>query len=98
MPTMSKDMHEQLQVAHKVVDAVHRVNRKTCVTLLTYNVDKSEISCAQVRLLARKEKKDEKFQHKAHVEYKLDEFIDRIDVLNSVSDKIVTNQPVYNVT
>ena len=51
--TMSKDIDEQLKLAHKVVDIVDR-NRKICVTLLRYNVDKPESSYAQVRLFARK--------------------------------------------
>ena len=61
IPTMSRDMDEQLGLAHKVVDVVDRTNRKICVTLLRYNVDKPESSYAQVRLFARK-KEDEKFQ------------------------------------
>ena len=44
MRTMSKDMDEQLKLAHKVVDVVDRANRKICVTLLQYNVDKPESS------------------------------------------------------
>ena len=36
--TMSKDMDEQLKLAHKVVDVADRANRKVCVTLLRYNV------------------------------------------------------------
>ena len=39
IPTMSKDMDEQLKLAHKVVDVADRENRKICVTLLRYNVD-----------------------------------------------------------
>ena len=46
IPTVSKDMDEQLEVAHKVVDVVDRANRKNCVTLLRYNVDKPESSYA----------------------------------------------------
>ena len=42
IPTMSKDMDEQLKLAHKVVDVVDRANRKICVTLLRCNVDKPE--------------------------------------------------------
>ena len=61
IPTMSKDMDEQLKLAHKVVDAVDRANREICVTLLRYNVDKPESSYAQVRLFARK-KENKKFQ------------------------------------
>ena len=59
--TMSKDMEEQLELAHKVVDVVDRANRKIGVTLLRYNVDKPESSYSQARLFARK-KEDEKFQ------------------------------------
>ena len=40
IPTMSKYMDEQLKLAHKVVDVVDRTNRKICLTLLRYNVDK----------------------------------------------------------
>ena len=34
LPTMTKDMNEQLKLAHKVVDVVDQANRKVCVTLL----------------------------------------------------------------
>ena len=61
IPTMSRDMDEQLKLAHKVVDVVDRTSKEICVTLLRYNVDKPESSYAQVRLFARK-KEDEKFQ------------------------------------
>ena len=40
--TMSKDMDEQFKLAHKVVDVVDRANRKICVFLLQYNVEKPE--------------------------------------------------------
>ena len=58
---MYKDMGEQLKLARKVVDVVDRANKKSFVTLLRYNLDKTEGSYAQVRLFARK-KEDEKFQ------------------------------------
>ena len=61
IPTKSKDMDEQLKLAHKVVDVVERANGKICVTPLRYNVDKPESSYAQVRLFARM-KEDENFQ------------------------------------
>ena len=44
--TLSKDMDEQHKLADKVVDVVDRANRKICVTLLRYSVDKPENSCA----------------------------------------------------
>ena len=66
IPTKSRDMDEQLKLAHKVVDVVDRTNRKICVTLLRYNVDKPESSYAEVRLFVRK-KVDEKFQQVVYV-------------------------------
>ena len=81
--TMSKDMCEHLKLAHKVVDVVDRANRKICVTLLRCNVDKPESSSAQVRVFARR-KEDEKFQQVVYVNYKLEEFIYSLDVMNTV--------------
>ena len=49
---MSRDMDEQLKQAHKVVDVVDRTNRKICVTLLRYKVDKLDSFYAPVRLFA----------------------------------------------
>ena len=97
IPTMSRDMDEQLKLAHKVVDVVDRTNRKICVTLLRYNVDKPESSDAQVQLFARK-KEDEKFQQVVYVNCKLEEFIYLLDVMNSVYDKVITNQPICKVS
>ena len=71
-------------------------NRKICVTLLRYNVDKPESSYAQIRVIARKTE-DEKFQHVVYVNYKLEEIFYLLDVLNSVYDKVFTNQPICNV-
>ena len=96
IPTLSKDMDEQLKLADKIVDVVGRANRKICVTLLRYYRDKPESSYAQVQLFARK-KKDEKIQQSVNVNYKLEEFIFLLVVMKSVYDKIITNQPVYNV-
>ena len=95
IPTMSKDMDEQLKLAPKEVDVVDRANKKVCVTLLRYNVDKPESSYAQVQLFARK-KEDEKFQQVVNVKYKLEEFIYLLDKMNSVYDKVITDQPICN--
>ena len=89
-------MDEQLKLAHKVVDVVDRANKKICVTLLQYNVDKPESSYAQVGRFARK-KEDEKFQQVVNVNYKLEEFIYLLDVMNSVYEKVFNNQPICNV-
>ena len=86
--TLSKDMEEQLKLAHKVNDVVDRPNRRICVTLLRYKVDNPETSYAQVRLFARK-KEEEKFQQFVYVTYRLAEFIYLLDVMNSVYDKVL---------
>ena len=96
IPGKSRIMDEQLKLAHKVVDVVDRANRKICVTLLRYNVDKPESSYAQVRLFARKNE-DEKFQQVVYVNYKLEDFIYLLDLMSSAYDKVITNQPICNV-
>ena len=70
-------MDEQLKLAHKLVDSVDRANRKICVTLLRYSVDKQESSYAQVRLFARKNEV-EKMQQIVYVNYKLGKFMQLI--------------------
>ena len=42
IPTKSKDLGEQLKLAHDVVDVMDRANRKIYVTALPYRVDKPE--------------------------------------------------------
>ena len=96
IPTMSKDMVEQLKLAHKVVDILNRANRKTCVTVLRYNMDKPESCYAQVQFFARKNE-DEKFQQVLYVNYKLEEFIYLLEVMISWYDKVITNQHNCNV-
>ena len=96
IPTLSKDTYGQLNRAHKVTNVMNLSNRNNCVTLLHYNADKPDNSYAQVRLIARK-KEDEKFQQVVSVNYKLEEFIYLLDIMISVYDKIVTNQPICNV-
>ena len=44
LSTMSKDMDELLKLAHRLVDVVNRANRKICVTLLRYSVDRPRSS------------------------------------------------------
>ena len=92
--TLSKDMEEQLKLVHEVIDVVDRSNR-ICVTLLRYKVDNPDTSYAQVRLFGRKTE-EEKFQQIVYVNYKLDEFIYLLDVMNSVYDKVIANQPICN--
>ena len=89
-------MEEQLKLVHRVIDVVDRPNRKICVTLLRYKVDNPDTSYARIRLFERK-KEEDKFQQIVYVNYRLDEFIYLLDVMNSVYDKVISNQPICNV-
>ena len=84
IPTMSKDMDEQLKLAHKVVDEVDRANRKICVILL------------HIQLFARR-KEEEKSQQFLYVNYKLEEFLYLLDVMNSVYNEVFVKKPLCNV-
>ena len=46
IPTMSKNMDEQLELAHNVFEVADGTNRNNCATLLRYNMDKPESSYA----------------------------------------------------
>ena len=83
-------------LVHKVIDVVDRPNGSICVTLRGYKAENPEISYAHVWLFGRK-KKEEKFQQVVSVNYKLDEFVYLLDVMNSVFDKVIANQPICNV-
>ena len=63
------------------------------VTLLRYKVDNRQTSYAQVRLFGRK-KEEEKFQQTVYVNYKLEEFVYLLDVMNSMYDKVIANRPI----
>ena len=73
IPTMSKEMYEQLKLAHNVAEVVDLAKKKNCVNLLQYKV-KSQKLCGQVRFFPGK-KEDEKLQQNDYVIHKLDEFI-----------------------
>ena len=66
------------------------------MTLVRYKVDIPETSYAQVCLIGRKTE-EEKFQQIVYVNYKLQEFVCLLYVMNSVYDKIFANQPICNV-
>ena len=51
IPAMSRDLDEQLKLAHKVIDVMDRGNRKISVALLQYLAEGLESSYAQVRIL-----------------------------------------------
>ena len=91
IPTLSKDMDEQLKLAHKLVDLVDGTKWNTCVTLMRSSVDKPKSSYAQLNLFAKK-KENEKFQQIIYVNYKLEELIYLLDGINSVYDNIIVKK------
>ena len=94
--TLFKDTEEQLNLVHKVIDVLDRPNRRICLTLLRYKVDNPETSYDQVRIFGRK-KEEEKFQQIVYVNYRIDEIVYLLDVMNSVYDKVIANQPICNI-
>ena len=94
--TLFKDMEEQLKLVHKVTDIVDCPKKRNCMTLLRYKADNPDTSYAQVRLLGRKTK-EENFRQIVYVNYKLGAFVYLLDVMNSVYDKVIANQPICNV-
>ena len=70
---LAKDMEEQLKLTPNVVEVADRPHRQICVTMLRYNVEKSETLYVQVRLFGRKQD-EEKFNKIVYVNYKIDEF------------------------
>ena len=82
IPTMSIDIDDQPKKTHKAVSALDWANRKICVTLLLFNVDKPESSYAHVRLMRGRRRT--KFQQFVHVNYKLREFISLFSIMTSV--------------
>ena len=68
---MSKDMDEQLKLTQRVADSVDRPNRKICMSMLRYNVNKPESFYAQVPLSYARKKELEKFQQIVYVNEKL---------------------------
>ena len=64
--------------------------------MLKYKVDNPESYYAQVCLFGRK-KEEGKFQLIVYVNCRLDEFVYLLDVMNSVYDKVIANQPICNI-
>ena len=81
-------MEEQLKLTDKIVEVFEGPDRKT---MLRYNVKKPETSYVQVRLF-RKRKDEENFSKIIYVDYKLDEVICLLAVMNSVYDKVIANE------
>ena len=79
-----------------MIDVVDRPNRRICVTLLRYKVDNPESFYAQFRLFGWKTE-EENFQQDVYVIYKLDNIVYLVDVMSSVYDKVIADQPISNV-
>ena len=89
-------MEEQFKLVHKVIDVVDCPNRRSSVTLKRCEMDNPETSYIQVRLFGRM-KEAKKFQQIMYVNYKLDQFLYHFDVMNSVYDMVIANQPILKI-
>ena len=86
IPAISKDLDEQLRLAHRVVDVVDCPNGKICLAILRHNVGNPEGSYVQIRVSAKK-KKEENFQKTVYLNFKPEETLILADVMNSVYKK-----------
>ena len=59
-------------------------------------MDKPESTYVQLRLFTRNSEHD-KFQQLVFVNYKYDEFLCLLDVNNSISDQVLSNQSLCNI-
>ena len=96
MKLLAEAMEEQLKLTHKVLEVVDRPDRKICVTMLRYKVEKPETSFAEVRLFGRR-KGEEKFNQIVYVNYYFDDFIYLLDVMNSAYDKVIASELLCKV-
>ena len=93
---LSKDLYEQLKHVQKAITIVDRPKRKIIATLKKYCMDKPESTYVQLRLFTRNSEHD-KFQQLVFVNYKYDEFLCLLDVINSISDQVLSNQSLCNI-
>ena len=96
IPTMPKDIDEQLKLAHKGIDVVDQANRKIYLPLLRHNVEKPECSYARTGLFAKKEE-EEKSEQNVYVVYKHEDFLYLLEGMDSFYDEAFTNKPICNV-
>ena len=89
---LSRDIDEQLKHVHKVTEIVEGAKRKVCVIFLRYKKDNPETSYAQIRLFTHRTE-EENFQQLVYVNYKIDEIIYLLDVMNSVCEQVLDNKP-----
>ena len=93
---LSKDLDEQLKHVQKAITIVDRPKRKIIATMKKYCMDKPESLYVQLRLFTRNSEHD-KFQQLVFVNYKYDEFLCLLDVINSISDQVLSNQSLCNI-
>ena len=90
----AREMETQLKMAHKVYNVVDLSHRRICVTMLRYKVKIPKTSYVQIRLFTPdKDFQAGRFQQIVYVNYRLDEFLELLDVMDSARDKILKNQP-----
>ena len=80
---LSKDLQEQLKHVQKTITNLDGPKSKIIATMKRYYVDKPDTTYAQFQVLMRKNEA-EKLQQPVFVNYKLDELLSFLDLINSV--------------
>ena len=93
---LSKDLDEKLKDVQKAMTIVDRPKRKIIATKKKYCMDKPASTYVQLRLFTRNSEHD-KFQQLVFVNYKYDEFLYLLDIINSISDQMLSNESLCNI-
>ena len=94
--TMSKDLEEHFKLTHKVIDVMDQKKRgDLCYSAAVQCGKAKEFICSSSKVCNEEGRDSSRI---VYVNYKLDEFIFLLDVMNSVYDKVITIKPLCIVT
>ena len=93
---LSKDLAEQLEQVQKAITNLQKPKRKVIATIKVYYIDKPDTTDVRIRLFMRKNETG-KFQQLVFLNYKRDEILTLLDVVNSVSARVLLNQSLCNI-
>ena len=89
----TRDMEDQLKMMHQVYNVVDRPHRKIYVTMLRYKVDNPDSTYVQIRLFGKMQK-DGNFVQITYVNYKQQEFLHLLDIMDYSYAQIINNKRV----
>ena len=89
----TRDMEDQLKMMHQVYNVVDQPHRKIYVTMLRYKVDNPDSTYVQIRLFGKMQK-DGNFVQLTYVNYKQQEFLHLLDIMDYSYAQIINNKRV----